>query len=250
MMTRLALDLLLVGMVIFGAVGLTVGVFLLRELRRSEEPGAQGLLLGAIFVGGGGLLMIQIGHALGREGLGPAVLYTGEVAMHAGVAVLAAFVWRVFRPSGFTGVAIYTLCVAALACFLTFDLLTQRDLWAYDNASLGAHLNQLGVGLPFVWAGVESLLEWLQSKRRLALGLATAGACRRFLLCSIACFGFGGIALLAVVAGETRAAGLEDAAALCQLMRAALYVTISTIILVLCFRPQWIDGEARAPGEA
>ncbi len=238
---------ILAGQVVFGVVGLLVGAVLVGEVRRQPKLGIHALALAAISVGGLGLVMITAGQGMAPGRVAVALYFPGEVIMHTGMGLLAAFVWKAFRPKGMLGATLYSICIAVLASSTTWDLLTQPDPFAYDDALPGAHLNQMGVGLPLLWGAVESHLEWREARKRHALGLTSLGACRRFMLWTLASSWFVGITALAVLAGVLRASGHEAWAALLQIARTGLYLGVSSVILITFFRPQWIEAEQSSP---
>jgi hypothetical protein len=145
------------------------------------------LTIGASFVLGGGL-----GGLLGLVGarlqvlLGSPVqpvLAVSNLALQAGVACLAVFTWRVFRPRDAWARALFATCVAGLAVSFLGRLVT-----ADFTTSRGNALEWLGLGARiavYTWALGETLREYLAARRRCSIGLAEPLVANRFLLWGI-----------------------------------------------------------------
>ena len=244
-MAEIAAISLIVGKIVFAAMGLAVGVQLVRQGRRDGGFGVQGIAVAAILVGGLGLVTIPIGEAMRSEPFGPPLNIFGEVVMRVGMALLVVFIWRVFRPSGALGIFLLVLSLSVLAGSITWDLIAQPRSQAYDDSLPSAYANQLGIAVQFLWATLESFNHWLQSRKRLALGLVEAVVCNRFLLWTIACGAFVGVGVFACFAGAARGAGNETLAALFTMTRSFLYVTKTAAIALGYFWPDSLGARAQ-----
>jgi len=235
----MAHPLLTIGQLLFAAIGAAVGVRLLRDCIAERTLGLPALTTGAIFIGGTGLLLVQIGSGIGEGAVGRTTAVTGEVSMRVGILLLTLFVWKTFRPTGWGGTLGAIACCLALLASLIWDLQLQGGWWPYDRTLPSAHASQLAIALPFAWSSSESWWIWRKQKRQLALGLGDPILCNRFALWTIATGAFVGICLLAIAAGcaiDDRAAVLADAA---QEGRGVLYLVVTTSIWLGIFTPGW-----------
>jgi hypothetical protein len=228
---------LIAGKIAFAAVGLAVGVHLMRSARHEASLGLHTLASAAIFVGGLGLVLIPLGHGIGPGPAGWITAHAGELAMRIGMAILCVFVLRVFRPESAAAQAWAGTCIAALVASLAWDVSAQSQWWRYDDSLPSAYAAQLAIALPFAWSCFESGLHFQRSSRRLGLGLVDPLVPRRFLLWTLATASFSGVCLLAVVAGWARAAGQAELASFASGTRGLLYGAISYLVWAGIFSP-------------
>jgi hypothetical protein len=179
------------------AASIVVGIRLLALHRRSG--GAPELLLGLMLllsVGAGYPLLIAANRA-GPETVRP-LFIVSTLCVNAGFAMLFAFTWRVFRPDAtwgraLAGAGVLTLLAnAALRCW---DAATSGEVRIAGEVVDDSLLQATPVLLGYLWTAWESLRYHVLMRRRLALGLADAAVCNRFLLW--------GLMALAVAAGVT-----------------------------------------------
>lgn len=234
---RILLGLLVLSLL---TVALWVGGRLLWLARRTR--GAPELCIGLAFY-----LNAVFGHPLmagsGWGGTRVAevnlpVFAVGSLFVALGISFLYGFTWRVFRPR-----EVWARWAIALACLL---LVAQAVGMIHGLASAGPDANphevtagwatvqHALVGLCLGWTGLESLLFYLQMRRRLAFGLADPVVANRFLLWAI--FGFT-MFLVLVVNGAYHVAGvttLNDP--VCQLVT-VLGALVASAAMYLAFLP-------------
>ena len=175
----------LLGIFAFAATSLIVGVrlaWLAASTRQVPE-----LLIGVSFVMAGffGLgASLTVAHA----DLSPtAAMWTtlaGSAVSDVGYGLLAAFVWRVFRPTGAGGRLTFGIFIAGLATGFGVSV-------AYAEPRVNAGVSPgFWITLAFQiaiygWATAESLTYWLRMRRRAAIGAADPLLANRFLLWGI-----------------------------------------------------------------
>lgn len=189
----------LLGMVSFVGASTAVGGRLVWMGRRSRRLPELTIGLSFLLAGTLGAGLAVAGGVAGAGAAARALAAAADLSVNAGVACLALFTWRVFRPEDSLGVALFTGCLAALAVgFLGqlrttgFDPRAASDPWGW--LSLGARLVLYG------WAATESLLQHFAGRRRVALGLADPVAVDRFRLWAIGLLAVIGIWLLSAAA--------------------------------------------------
>lgn len=183
----------LVGMLAFTAVSFAVGVRLLWLARRTRE--LPELAIGASFLlagGLGGTLTVLAGER------SVALFAVGSLLVDLGVACLAVFTWRVFRPDAAWGAALFAACLAGFAIGFLGKLVTGG--FGTPTTSLWDWITLLSRMAMYGWGACESLIHHLAGRRRLRLGLADPLVVNRFLLWAIGLFAVFAIwAQLAVV---------------------------------------------------
>jgi hypothetical protein len=175
----------LLGVSAFAFASLVLGVKLVALARRTRQfpelaIGLSFLLAG--FVGLGLLLAAQEG------GFDPVLALrlrlAGMAVSNCGYALLASFVWRVFRPGSRAGRLGFAACVAGLAIGLAAQW-WQSEPTPVPVAHAGFWLSlatQIGA---YLWAASESFGYWWMLRKRVALGLADPLVANRFLLWGI-----------------------------------------------------------------
>jgi hypothetical protein len=237
------------GIALFFAIGLAVGVRLLRlwcATRRLPELLAG---LGLLGIGPLGFCLLMTGNLLpGRTPLGETLRITGNFLQAFGFVAATTFTWRVFRPGSRWALAIAYFASAALfASAAGFALAPARS----GAVSLQQHADVWIKTLCLGWGAFESIRYWHVTRRRVALGLADPLVSAAFLCWGVAlaagALGFVVIyvALLGLAPGEGIGAGVQLAMSLCGLVSAAgLYLAF------LPPRPwaRWIAARAAAQG--
>ena len=138
-------------------------------------------------------------------------------ALHCGIAMIAGFTWRVFRPGrvGAVACALFILALAAgsVAEIVAFDPRPNAPMTTGFWFSVSIRIGIYG------WATVEALAYWAQLRRRMNLGLADPVVTNRILMWAM---GTGSITLLWVRAAYLGMASTEGVAALGGLVQTAL----------------------------
>lgn len=194
----------LLGFLAFAATSFVVGFRLLAiGWRTGQLPE---LTIGGSFVLAGGL-----GGLLGVIAARLEVLLDSPVqpvyavsnlAVQAGVALLAFFTWRVFRPREAWARLLFQACGAGLAASF-LGRIALGDFRA-DAASALAWL-ELGTRIGvYSWALAETLREYAAARRRCAIGLAQPLVANRFLLWGI---GLASILAIWLYSAALRASG-------------------------------------------
>jgi hypothetical protein len=111
------------------------------------------------------------------------------VAIDAGLLLIYAFTWRVFRPSSAwakglvvaSGVYLVGVGLCQLLAFLNAppDAPSGQVALRYTGAFL------IGSAGCFLWSGIEGALQYRMARRRLAMGLADPVVANRFLLWAV-----------------------------------------------------------------
>ncbi len=224
--------ILTAGKLVFALMGLAVGGRLVATMRERGAFGLHTVALGAIGVGGLGMLLMPMAEAIGSWPM----LVAAEAGIRGGMLLLCVFVAGTFRPSpiGWIGAA---LAGAFLVGSIVWDLRAQDPATPYDYALMSSHANQLSIAVPFAWAAFESAVLWRQGRRRLELGLTSPTLVRSYLLWLVACGCFVGVCTLAILAGIVKGAGLDPMlAAAAQTVRGLLYFVIVGAIWAGLFR--------------
>jgi hypothetical protein len=206
--------------------------------RGGEGLGIHALAAGVIFVGGIGLASTSLGPmvAAASVGLAIAVEIGGDGLERLALVGLCIFVWRVFRPGSRPAVAGTAACAMGLFVSLIWEVRSQ--LWpVYDATLESAWSTQLSFSLPFAWSALETAMQWSRGRRQQAIGLMEPIAVERFALWSLACTGFVGICLLAVLAPRAAMAGHEPLASGLIGLRAALYYAVACLVWIGMFPP-------------
>jgi hypothetical protein len=226
--------LLIGGKIAFGLAGLAAGAKLVGMARSGQARGPHALAAAAIFVGGSGLVLITVGDRLPS----PPLALAGEVLMRLGMLGLCLFLWKVFRPRSPGGPLGTAACTAIMAGALGWDWRMQDPLSAYDGSLPSAMAVQVSIALPFAWSTWETATHWMQSRRRLALGLVDPMVCHRFGLWCTATSAFVGICMLAIAAGVLTASGFATTAAMATGARGVLYLVVVASVWLGLFPPE------------
>lgn len=172
----------LLGVLAFAATSLVVGVRLAWLSRRTG--GYPELAIGASFVlagfaGLGLLLAAQHGGFAPRTAMG--LRLAGAAVADVGYALLASFVWRVFRPDGRAGRLGFAVSVAGLAVGFVLEVAAASPTPTRE-AGAGTWLTLFTQIALYGWATSEALHYWWLMRRRVRLGLAEPTVANRFLL--------------------------------------------------------------------
>lgn len=177
----------LAGIVAFAGTSLIVGlrlVWLWRSTRQFPE-----LAIGASFLLSGfvGLaLSLTSTHATGlAPGLRMGLRLASVFLSNCGYALMAAFVWRVFRQDSAVGRLGFGLALLGLAGGFALQLV-QAQPGGPSALRPGFWLNLAVTSLLYAWVACESLAYWWRLRKRVRIGLASALVANRFLLWGIA----------------------------------------------------------------
>ncbi len=250
----LPLDLfVLVTTAAYVAVGLVVGVRLLRLARRTR--GLPELLLGlaeSLLAGAVPPLFIVTQVVSEPEALIRVSAFLGHLAYAVGCAVMIVFTWRVFRPGEAWARA---LLYAALAVLGTGGVLQMAHAFLAPGIAelrdpqTTPFLVMEWVSLAgFVWTAVEAFAYHAQLRKRRALGLVDPVTMNRILLWGVV--GLGGI----VAAGAPVTAsllGLNVSTNVATRLVCAFATVISSVAIQLAFLPpafylRWLRGQVQA----
>jgi hypothetical protein len=231
------------GKLAFAAMGIAVGVKLAAKAREHGFLGLHTVALGAICIGGVGLLLGPVADA--RESM--PLLIASESGIRTGMFLLCIFIAGTFRRT-FAGYAGAALCAVLLVAAIVWDLLAQQSIASYDYSKASSHANQASIAIPFLWATLESAACWMRGRRRLALGLADPLVVRTYLIWSVTTGCFVGICALAIFAGVASAARAERAAGIAHALRGVLYLAITAGIWLGLFQKTARDAEPSRVG--
>lgn len=182
----------LIGMLTFVGASTAVGARLLwvgQRTRRLPERmiGLSFLLAGTLGAGLGVAAAVGSSHPAG-----PWLAAGSSLAVDLGVACLAVFTWRVFRPSVPWAAALFGASLLVLAVGFVGQLTlsgfaygASRGLWGWVELAPRLVL--------YAWASGESLLQHRAGRRRVALGLADPLVVDRFRLWGIGLLAVEGI---------------------------------------------------------
>jgi hypothetical protein len=164
-------------------------------------------------------------------------------------ALLAVFVWSVFRPASRAaalGVAAYA---ALLLASFAWELRAQPALARYDATLPSAWAAQFCFALVFAWSCAEAALEWRRARRRVALGLGDRLVAQRFGFWVLATAALAGVCLLANAVAFAHGRGLAELEGSLTFARGLLYFPAVVAIWLGIFQPRWLSGGAPAPRE-
>jgi len=227
------------GKLAFAAAGLAAGAHVLRAARGSADLGVHALAAVAIASGSLALFLFPLARALPGATAPEVVSGAGEVAIRLAFALLAVFVWRVFRPeSRAAALAVVGYGVLLLATF-AWDLRAQPSLAFYDATLASAWAAQLSFTLLFAWSCADATLEWRRARRRVALGLGDRIVAHRFALWAIATGALAWAALLANAVAFARTRGLPAVEGTLLLVRGLLYLPAVAAVWLGIFQPSW-----------
>jgi len=173
----------------FAIVSLTVGIRMLRLAQRSRRApelylglGLLGLALGLPILGASGVGRQPVG------GVNLPLLAAGFATLSLGLTSLFAFTWQAFRPSAGWAAALVALASAVLLVISAgaVHAIATADPEMASNVAGGAWLVAVRgpMTLGFLWAAVESSLQYRMARRRQALGLGDPVVANRFLIWS------------------------------------------------------------------
>ncbi len=221
-------------------VALLVGGRLLLLARRTrgfpEFCIGMGFYLNAVF---GHPLMAGSGWGGSRVAEVNLLLFgLGSSFVALGMMFLYGFTWRVFRPReswARWGTVLACLALVAQAVGMVRGLASAGpDAIPHEVTAGWATVQHALVGLCLAWTGLESLLFYLQMRRRLAFGLADPVVANRFLLWAI--FGIATFAVLAVNAAYHVAGVTTLNHPVCQLVT-VLGALVASGAMYLAFLP-------------
>jgi hypothetical protein len=135
------------------------------------------------------------------------VNFACQALFHAGVACLAAFIWRTFRPASGLGRALFL----AVVLLLSVNLALFAATGAFARQGTPVHvLQSAGLALVFGWAFVEAAAYHGRLRRQALLFLADPVVTNRFLLWTL---WTGGLTILPIVVSVVRLLALLEPAA-------------------------------------
>jgi hypothetical protein len=147
-----------------------------------------------LLIGAGMFLIGTIGYPLGiASGFGRAVgevnlplWLVGTLITQAGIGLIYAFTWQVFRPAAAWGGRLVIAGVGFMFASLVVSAFALSDA-APDADSqhvvrLPIFVGMIGYAGCFLWSAIEGFVHHANAKKRLALGLADAVVANRFLL--------------------------------------------------------------------
>jgi len=230
---------LLVGKLAFGAAGIVAGGHVLRTARRSGELGPHAVAAAAIAAGSLGLVLFPLARAMPGS-VAPEVLGgAGEILMRLAFALLAVFVWRVFRPGSRTAALAAAAYGVLLLATFAWDLRAQPSLAFYDPTLPSAWAAQLSFAVVFAWSCTEAAGEWRRARRRVALGLGDRLVAHRFGLWVVATGALAGVCLLGNAVGFAQSRELPDLEGSLMFVRGLLYLPAVTAVWLGIFQPRW-----------
>jgi len=245
-----------IALVCFGIpaiVSLVVGVRLLALARRTRRfpeyaLSAALLLLNAV---GYPVMLAAVGlERLGQPGVA-LVFFFALSAMFAGVSMNYFFTWRVFRSDAPWALA---LCVVGTWLMLAPSgaIAAHVEMHSIDagiqSAPVWCFTVIAAVLVTYAWTAVESLHYYLNSRRRLRLGLVEAPVCNRFFLWALASGAWFFCTALAAVVLVRGLNPLGDAFFTVSIGAGGL---VNSVAMVLCFMPPqrylaWLTRRAAA----
>lgn len=173
-----------------GAVGLRLIALGLRTRQQPELLIGLGLALVSLL--GGPLAAVGRLPALLGTPFGDALFTLGLAATQLGIALFAAFTWRVFRPDALWATLLLLVIAGALGAEW-LGLLhasargrTMEEILPHTRPFAIAIVTTLG--LVFAWSGSESFAHWQRLRRQLALGLGDPVVANRLLLWALSGF--------------------------------------------------------------
>lgn len=168
------------GELLAAAFYLAAGGQLLRLAARTREVPER--LLGCMFLFAGiSYTAYQTSVVIEQEALWTPLNFAGRVLYLPVAVILAAFTRHVFRPEPRWAGWLVWGCAALLVVGVVGSAL--RGEWeGFSIRNPWFWPEWLGYTAPFVWAVVESLLEFGKARRRMRLGLCDPLACSRLLL--------------------------------------------------------------------
>ena len=227
------------GKLAFGAAGIAAGSQMLRLARQNGGFGPHAVAALAIAAGSLGLVLFPLAQALPGTALPEVSCGAGEILLRVAFALLAVFVWRVFRPASRTA----ALAVAAYGLLLlgtfTWDLRVQPSLAAYDATLPSAWAAQFSFAVVFAWSCAEAALEWQCARRRMALGLCDRMVVHRFGLWVIATGALTGVSLLGNAVGFAQSHRLPGLEGGLLFARGLLYLPAVVAVWLGVFQPSW-----------
>ena len=241
--------------------GIAMGVFVLTCAAvglRLLWLAARGAGSATLYCGLGFSLIALLGFplpAIARVGMGPVgevnvpLAIIGSCATAAGMSCFFLFAQQVFRPGvawakAAAGLGIAGLVAVTLGTSVTLATAPPDADSFLVNWSWGAAIQVLCFAC-FGWMGVEGLLQWRMSKRRLAIGLGDRVVSNRFLMWGI--FG-ASTTLMLVVLVALHLANIHSQSSLIGQLAMAFFGVVSSGAAALAFFPpkRWTERIARA----
>jgi hypothetical protein len=160
---------------------IAVGVYLLQTA--SRENGGPSFFLGwALLCNGFSFGFSELPFIAGADQFMEPLAFISRICSAACSVSIALFAWRVFRSQSRWGGLAVGLDAALIAAGLTISAL-EGDWEGYSPlSSKGFWFEWVGYTAPFVWLSIESLGEYLASRRRIPLGLIDPVVCNRYFL--------------------------------------------------------------------
>jgi len=172
------------GQLIVFLVGISyvaVGIYLLQTARR--ENGGPSFFLGwALLCNGFSFGFSEIPFVAGVDQFVEPLSFFSRVCSAACSVSIALFTWRVFRGRSRWGGFAVGFGASVIAAGLTIAALEGDWEGFAPLSSKGFWFEWVGAVAPFVWLSLESLREYLVTRRRIPLGLIDPVVCNRFFL--------------------------------------------------------------------
>jgi len=239
-------SVLLGGKLLFALAGLAAGTHVLRLARSERGLGRHTLAAAAIAVGSVGLVLFPLARMAAGAIASRAIFVAAELCLRGGLAFLALFVWKAFRPESRAARAGTLACIGGLFATFAWEISAQHSAGEYDASLPSAWAAQLSFAIPFGWSCLESTLEWQRARRRMALGLSDRATANRFALWSLATGALVGICLLANAVGWSQSHGQAEAAEALTALRGILYLPAVAAVWVGIFTPRWYQRRLAA----
>ncbi len=239
---------LLAGKLFFATVGLCAGIRLARITWQEGEFTVHSWASAMIFTGGFGLAGFALAPGLAAFSKTTALyLMIGSDALQRlALIALAVFIWRIFGTQRLSR----TLVLSATVIIVTGDWLYTLWVQRWPESVLPWYASvarQVVFSVPFIWSTVETAIEHLKSRRRLALGLVDPVTTDRLFLWAQGCACFSIICLLAAGAAGTSTETLLFSAI--QVVLGILYAVVAAFVILILFPPtrylNWISVRAR-----
>jgi hypothetical protein len=158
-----------------------VGLDLLRRARTTR--GLPELFLGLAFVFNGlSYLFTDLPTITHNDAFLNEFSYIGRIFAGLCSATIAVFTWRAFRAKAGWAKGIVWVAGALIVSGLTVSALEGDWEGASPMTYKGFWLEWVGGAVPFIWLMGESLYAYVQSRRRVRIGLSDPLVCNRFLL--------------------------------------------------------------------
>jgi hypothetical protein len=158
-----------------------VGLDLLRRARTTR--GLPELFLGLAFIFNGlSYLFADLPTIIDNEAFVNEFSYTGRIFAALCSLTIAVFTWRAFRAKASWAMWLSWMVGGLLLSGLTVSALESDWQGASPMTYKGFWFEWVGGAVPFIWLAIESLYSYVQSRRRVRIGLSDPLVCNRFFL--------------------------------------------------------------------